>query len=180
MVIAWGDLVLLPLGVIPDRIVEGIGAGLTSGLGIHVKKSGSGPSVASALDRRRGQYNSTRILELLEAERLAIHGQKILAIVDADLYADGLNFVFGEAAPSAAVGIISLWRLNPERHGEPANQQLFKTRAVREAVHEAGHLLGLGHCRDRRCVMSFSNSLAEVDAKSSELCSVCRGRLARS
>ncbi len=173
------DVVLLPLGDVPERMVDKIMAGLTSALGKVVRKRAGGPPVAAALNRQGGQHNSTRILELLEAERRAIGGAKILAIVDVDLYADGLNFVFGEAAPSAAVGVISLWRLNPERMGEPGDQRLLEMRAAREAVHEVGHLFGLGHCPDRRCVMSFSNSLPEVDAKGSEFCPACRRLLER-
>ncbi len=168
------DVVLLPLGEVSEQIVDRIMAVLRSALGKNVKKMAAGPLGEGALNRQRGQYNSTRILEVLEAERPAVAGARILAIVDVDLYADGLNFVFGEAAPSVAVGVISLWRLNPERFGESADQRLFETRAAREAMHETGHLFGLGHCPDRQCVMSFSNSLSEVDAKSSEFCPACR------
>ena len=174
MVTGRAELVVLPLGAIPDGIMQDIAAALTTALGIHVKRGARGPSVSRAFDRRRRQYHATRILELLDAKRRGAGREKVLAIADVDLYANGLNFVFGEAAPSAGLAIISLWRLNPERSGEPADQRLFETRAVREAVHEAGHLLGLGHCPEPRCVVSFSSDLAEVDAKSSESCSVCR------
>ncbi len=170
-------LLVLPLGAIPDKILDRIMTGLTSALGISVKKDVAGLSLAAGFNRRRGQYNATRILEIIDAERGAIRGARVLAVVDVDLYADGLNFVFGEAAPSAGVGVLSVWRLDPKRFGEIDDQGLFETRAVREAVHEAGHLFGLGHCRDRRCVMSFSDSLAEVDGKSSEFCAICRSSL---
>jgi len=51
-------------------------------------------------------------------------------------------------------------------------------RAVKEAVHELGHTFGLDHCSDPRCVMHFSNMLADTDRKGREFCPSCRARLA--
>jgi hypothetical protein len=86
----------------------------------------------------------------------------------------GLNFVFGLADPSSRCAIISLARLYPEFYGQPRNPGLFKARAVKEAVHELGHLLGLGHCPDPACVMAFSNSLGDTDRKGPGFCAPCR------
>ena len=47
-------------------------------------------------------------------------------------------------------------------------------RASVEAVHEAGHLLGLGHCLDPRCAMFLSRETMEVDRKGPGLCHGCR------
>jgi archaemetzincin len=46
-------------------------------------------------------------------------------------------------------------------------------RTLIEAVHELGHLQGLGHCPDRRCVMHFSNCLLDTDRKQPDFCSRC-------
>lgn len=59
-----------------------------------------------------------------------------------------------------------------------AGESLFHLRAVKEAVHELGHTYGLGHCRNPRCVMSFSNSLRDVDRKERDFCPSCRRKLA--
>ena len=48
---------------------------------------------------------------------------------------------------------------------------------MQEAVHEMGHVLGLGHCR-APCVMAFSNSRDEARHKGCKLCESCRARLA--
>jgi archaemetzincin len=48
---------------------------------------------------------------------------------------------------------------------------------VKEAVHELGHMFGLDHCSDLRCVMHFSNSLADTDRKGRDFCPSCRARL---
>jgi len=58
------------------------------------------------LHAARGQYKSTPILWCLRI--LKPTQDFLLAITEADLYADGLNFVFGEAYLAARCAIISL------------------------------------------------------------------------
>jgi archaemetzincin len=102
----------------------------------------------------------------------------VLGVTILDLYVPGLNFVFGEAHCPGKVAVISLFRLNPEFYGQPADMQLFYERAVKEAVHEVGHTLGLAHCRNSSCVMFFSNSILDTDRKKSSLCEKCSASVA--
>jgi archaemetzincin len=99
---------------------------------------------------------------------------KTLGVIDLDLYVPGLNFVFGEADPGSGVCVISLTRLRQEFYGRAPDEELFLKRAVKEAVHELGHLYGLPHCTDRRCVMYFSNSLPDTDKKTRRFCERCK------
>ena len=48
---------------------------------------------------------------------------------------------------------------------------------AKEACHEVGHLLGLGHCPGN-CLMSTSWTLQSVTRKSGDLCRECRDKLA--
>jgi archaemetzincin len=124
------------------------------------------------LHTARGQYKSTPILwrlRILKPDR-----DFLLAVTEADLYADGLNFVFGEAYPAARCAIISLARLKVGYPGKPFTAELFLRRALTEAVHEVGHLLGIGHCPQPTCVMHFSNSLYDTDRKGPTFCSRCQ------
>jgi len=114
----------------------------------------------------RNQYNSTCILKRLKPIRVT------LGVTEVDLYAGFLNFVFGEAELNGSRAVISLYRLRYN-----ADIDLLKIRALKEAVHEIGHVLGLEHCTNRRCVMSFSNSVFEVDVKSHEFCERCLKKL---
>lgn len=127
-----------------------------------------------AFDRKRGQYNSTMILN--DVQSFAIHRMdlnRVLAIIDADIYTSGLNYVFGEAYVAGKAGLISLWRLKPEFYGEAADSGAFELRTQKESVHELGHTLGLAHCPKSYCVMHFSNSIFEVDKKQSLFCDQC-------
>jgi len=115
-------------------------------------------------DARRRQLKADVLLQRVAevAERPA------LGITDADCYAGGLNFVFGIAQRHGGAAVVALARL---RSG--ADRITFTTRAMKEIFHELGHAVGLKHCRHRGCVMRFSDSLADTDAKGEELCASC-------
>jgi archaemetzincin len=95
----------------------------------------------------------------------------VLGVIEADLYADGLSFVFGQAEMPGQWAIISLHRLREGSEGD--HDERLYVRALKEAVHEVGHTLGLGHCPDPSCVMHFSNTLADTDRKGTDPCAVC-------
>lgn len=125
------------------------------------------------LNPERGQYDAWSIVRYY---RLTLSGDEyVLLVTDKDLYAASLNFVFGLAW--RGVAIISLHRLFPEFYGQPPDQKLFTERSVKEAVHEVGHLHGLTHCSNKRCVMAFSNSILDTDYKSHRLCRKCSAKL---
>ena len=94
------------------------------------------------------------------------------------MYTEGLNFVFGQAKMKGRVAVVSIARLDPTFWHQPEDKELLEKRAVKECLHEVGHMaFGLGHCPNRHCVMSFSNTLGEVDKKTKFLCDKCRRQI---
>jgi archaemetzincin len=103
--------------------------------------------------------------------------ERVLGLVDADCYARGLNFIFGQAALGRREAVVALPRLRQLFYGLPEEPRLFRERVLKEAVHELGHTWGLRHCGDRQCVMHFSNSLYDTDVKGAAFCRCCRNQL---
>ena len=136
------------------------------------------PVPEEAFDRRRKQCRSgiilSKIEEYAEKERTL---QRILGIIDTDIFVPSLNFVFGEAKCPGKAALISLHRLRPEFHEEKPDVELFMERTEKEAVHELGHTFGLGHCTNPFCVMYFSNSIFDTDRKQSLFCNKCQNKL---
>jgi len=132
---------------------------------------------SSCLNRSRGQYNSTLILQFLRNSVKKGDDERILAVVSVDLYTGNLNFVFGEADPSTGIAVVSTHRLRPEFYGESPSPELFFSRLVKESVHELGHTFGLEHCNDPACVMHFSNSVFDTDLKGPDFCPRCKFKL---
>ncbi|MGC9209965.1 MAG: archaemetzincin family Zn-dependent metalloprotease [Acidilobus sp.] len=124
----------------------------------------------SAYDWSRMQFRADLVNSWLRVAmgRVIEGGVLALGIVGADGYVEGLNFVFGLASPEIGVATVYTKRL-----AEGASEELYRLRLLKEAMHEVGHLLGLGHCGDPSCVMSFSNSIQDVDMKEARFCPRC-------
>ena len=125
------------------------------------------PLPRDSFDTARRQHDSAAFLAAAEEGT----GEKVLGVTDEDLFAEGLNFVFGRAILGGRACVISTARLAED---DPV---VFRSRMVKEAVHELGHTFGLGHCQDRRCVMRFSNSILDTDKKGTWFCGSCRTML---
>ncbi|MFO7996169.1 MAG: archaemetzincin family Zn-dependent metalloprotease [Dehalococcoidia bacterium] len=162
------------LGNVADEVMEGLKdrvggifncpAEIRAGLG----------DLAQAYNPQRKQYFSSKLLASLEKPE---GEERVVGVTEVDLYVPRLNFVFGEADIVSGTAIVSLCRLRQEYYGSAPDEALFLERATKEIVHELGHTFGLGHCRNNKCVMHFSNSLADTDLKEASFCSECRPRI---
>ena len=169
-------IILKPIGNIDNNTLEELEEKLNQTFGCPVEVIPQAIKLEQAYDSKREQYLASKLLAGLKKTGVA-KDEKALGVVNVDLYAPGLHFIFGQADIASGAAIISLCRLRQEFYGSPPDEALFMDRAIKEAVHELGHTFGLEHCKNARCVMHFSNSLADTDWKQAAFCSRCRPKL---
>jgi archaemetzincin len=169
-------IVLIPTGPVWPDLLTWLDSRLVQVLGRHVIVGKGIPLPEAGYDPRRRQYLGQAILDALRALPYPA-AERVLGLTEADCTTPGLNFIFGQAALNGREAFVALPRLRSSFYGLAEDPDLFRWRALKECVHELGHTWGLVHCRDARCVMHFSNSLLDTDAKRAAFCSRCQRRL---
>lgn len=168
---------IVPVGNISQRLLEIIRAELRDTLNAKSRILTKIQVPEESFNHWRKQYNAGKIIELLSGTAEVKFIDKnipTLMITDVDLYYEGLNFVFGLEEPAKSIAIVSIARLRPEFYDQHPNPTLLKERIVKEVIHEIGHYLGLEHCHNNWCVMSFSPSVQSVDIKKKYFCNECK------
>ena len=174
-----GIIQLVPVGATARALVKELVEPVQREFGVEVTLGNGLAEPKYAFNKDRNQFHSSAILRRLSA---VVTKQQVgvLGVAEVDLFVPDMNFVFGEADRESKAAIVSLARLRPEFNGASLGDiDLTRSRARIEAVHEVGHLVGLSHCDEPRCVMFFSNTVADTDRKGTALCNDCRAELGR-
>ncbi|RKG66732.1 non-proteolytic archaemetzincin-like protein [Corallococcus exercitus] len=168
-------LLLVTVGSPPSALVNGLQDPLATHLGVSAVVSRMAlSSPAYAFNKDRSQYHCNAIMRRLGTVLDDAPQDLVMGVTDADLFEPDSPFVFGQADRESKVAVMSLFRLRQGAEGET-----LRRRVQVEAVHQAGHLIGLSYCEDSRCVMFFPQSPQDIDRKSLGPCNVCRNELNR-
>jgi archaemetzincin len=165
-------LAVAPLGPVPGEVLSALEAALGDAFRLPVRRQEPMDEPAGAFDRGRGQWSSAAFLEALLGH-VPPGASRLLGVTERDLFVPVLSFVYGQAQLGGRVAVVSLGRLRPEFHGLAPAPATLARRAATEAVHEVGHTFGLVHCLDRRCPMSLSIDLVDLDGKTAMPCAAC-------
>ncbi len=124
------------------------------------------PKPQYAFNKDRNQFHSNAIMRRLLTVKEPGTAM-VLGVADVDLFVPDSQFVYGDADRESHSGVLSTFRLKNESDS-------IKRRLQTEAVHQAGHLIGLSYCEEVRCLMFFATSLADCDRRNLALCNNCR------
>ena len=112
-------IVLIPIGEIEEAILKSLGRPLAEAFGQGTQVGGKIPLLRESYYYSRNQYLASPLLSLIP---LPDSGNRALGVVDVDIFAPGLNFVFGIADIPGRRALISLRRLRLEFYGLPLDE----------------------------------------------------------
>ncbi|EPX55123.1 hypothetical protein D187_009629 [Cystobacter fuscus DSM 2262] len=162
-------LLLVPVGNPPPVLLRDLEEPLALQLGLRVVVGKTALSTPTyAFNKDRAQYHCNAIMRRLVTLMEPGHAM-VMGVTDVDLFVPDSPFVLGEADRESKSAVLSVSRLRQGVEGEQ-----LKRRVQVEAIHLAGHLLGLSYCEDARCVMFFAQTPQDCDRKHMSPCNNCR------
>jgi archaemetzincin len=143
----------------PDGDVEAIAAEMRRVYQVEVRRLSARPLPQSAYYQKRRRYRADKLLDHLAGEIPAElpPGTRIVGLTTADISTTKDQFkdwgVFGLGALGGTAAMVSNHRLKKKAR----DAAHVTARVTNTAVHELGHVLGLDHCVEPRCVMLDAN-----------------------
>jgi len=169
-------ITLISFGYFEKDFLDSLVEDISSEFNLRVRVKEGHIDLSDFYDPVRRQYNGNGLLKEVEA-KYATDSFKTIGLFNVDLFVPILTYIFGQAYLNGCTGIVSLYRLNNERYGMAADENILLIRTVKEVIHELGHTLGLIHCHTPTCVMRSSTYVEDLDQKNFNLCLKCRSEL---
>ena len=169
-------LEFLAVGPVPPALVTDVVTRVSRAVALPCRIAPAPEKLAAPLLEGRPQIDADRLLD--EVERRAVQGGVVLAaLVARDMGSPLFTHFFGRARLGGRALIVSVARLSPQFYGLADDAAIAARRAALEVVHELGHVAGLRHCDDARCLMRLAHNVDAVDLRGTTWCDVCAARL---
>jgi len=172
---------LVVIGTFPRAWIDPIAQALERDLDVDaVVEPAALPLPAFAYHAPRRRYRAERLLEHLNREHQGTaSSEKVLGLTSRDISTTTERFhdwgILGLADLGGRAAVVSSFRMRRRASGDRALRRMTTT-----AVHEVGHVLGLPHCDEPRCLMrDAEGTMDTVDAGDGTLGPSCRARLDR-
>jgi archaemetzincin len=161
---------LVRVGALPQPLLRELALRVSERLSLPCRVAGALPDPPLLLGREQIDADAT----LAELEGLPREPGTVLAGATAmDMGSAIFTHHFGRARKGGHALLVSLARLSPAYYGLPEEKDVTLRRATLEMIHELGHLVGLGHCDDYRCVMRFAPTVDRIDNRGTTFCASC-------
>lgn len=156
----------------PRALVESVVAGISRLVSVPCRVADAPCAMELPRIPGREQLDADKLLARLEACPRP-EGYWAVGLSGEDIGHPIFTFFFGRARHHGGAALVSLARLDPGFYGLAPDNLLAARRAAREALHELGHVAGLGHCDDNRCIMRFVTDVEGIDNRGITFCEVC-------
>ncbi|MCE1246650.1 MAG: archaemetzincin [Firmicutes bacterium] len=132
----------------------------------------SQPLPPAAFDKVRNQYSSVKLMEYLRSFKT--YKEKIVGIVNEDLFKPDEPFVFSDFDLIREVTVISLWRFEQISSFFDCDTSLLMERIKKEFINKTARIHGFKECENPRCVMAETKTIGDLDNKTDAFCKFCR------
>jgi archaemetzincin len=163
-----------PFGEVSDAALQGVATYIRTHLNLEAHILSPFQNLAYAYDQKRGQYNAAIILKALNSMPFDERVDKVICVMDVDLFIPIFTHVLGEANEGGRFALASIYRLGKATDRLSASIDQITERLVKVAIHELGHLFNMAHCLNDHCLMHYSGNLADLDRTSLTFCDYCK------
>lgn len=133
------------------------------------------------LDQAPKQWDIDDLLRNLKAAVQPFRKGKVyfMGVANLDAYSNQSNFIFGTAENNGNNAVITYRRFTADFNEENPNRHRLVDRTLKQSLSSLGFMLGVERCSTPTCARAYPHNLSEHDAKSTDLCTVCRSGFER-